>query len=50
MDRATKPGLDILQLCSDLAPHWVMDIEFENVIAVWASVFALKITHVQLVV
>ena len=33
-----------------LASHWVKDIEFESVIAVWASVFALKITHAQLVV
>ena len=32
------------------ASHWVKDVEFESVIAVWASNFALKITHAQLVV
>ena len=32
------------------ASHWVKDIEFESVMAVWASVLALKITHTQLVV
>ena len=40
----TKPGLD------GLASHWVRDVEFESVIAVGASVFALKITHAQLAV
>ena len=49
MVKATKPGLDILQSCSDLASHWVEDIEFESLIDVWASVFTLKITHAQLV-
>ena len=42
--------LDILQSCSGNASHWVKDVEFESVIAVWASVFALKITIAQLVV
>ena len=28
----------------------VTDIEFESAIAAWASVFALKTTHAQLVV
>ena len=46
----TKPGLDTLQLCSVLASHWVKDVEFESMIAVWASVFALTITYAQLVV
>ena len=33
------------------ASHWVNDIEFESVIALWAaSVFALKTTRSQLVV
>ena len=32
------------------ASHWVKDVEFESVFAIWASVFALKITHAQLVV
>ena len=45
-----QPGLDILQSCSVLVSHWVKDVEFESVIAGWASVFALKITHVQLLV
>ena len=45
---------DTLCICSDVLidgvySHWVKDIEFESVIAVWASVFALKTTHVQLV-
>ena len=48
--KATKHGLDILQSCSNLASHWVKDVVFESVIAVWASVFALKITHAQLAV
>ena len=33
-----------------LASHWVKDVEFESVIAVWASVFALKIALPLLVV
>ena len=45
MVETTKPGLDILQSCSFLASHWVKDVEFESVIAVWASVFALKVTY-----
>jgi len=49
MVTATKPGLDILQSCSAPASHWVKYIEFESVIAVWASVYALKTTHAQLV-
>ena len=49
MIMATIPEIDILQSCSGHASHWVKDIEFESVIAVWASVFALKITHTQLV-
>ena len=49
MVKETKPGLDNLQLCSGYACHWVKDIEFESAIAVWATVFALKITHAQLV-
>ena len=48
MVKATKLGLHILQSCSVLASHWVEDVEFESVIAVWASVFALKITHAKL--
>ena len=50
MVKATKPGLEILQLCSGHASHWVKDVEFESVIAIWASFFSLKITHAQLVV
>ena len=50
MVKAFKPGLDIFLSCSSHASHWVKDIEFESVIVVWASVFALKMTHVQLVV
>ena len=50
MVKATKPMLDILQCCSVLASHWVKDFELECVIVVWASVFALKTTHAQLVV
>ena len=49
MVKATKPVLDILQSCSLLASHWLKDVEFESMIAVWASVFALKIIHAQLV-
>ena len=50
MVKATKPILDILQSCSGHASHWVNDVEFESVVAVWALVFALKITDNQLVV
>ena len=50
MINATKLGLDILQLCSNLVSHWVKDVVFETKISVWAKVFALKITHAQLVV
>ena len=50
MVKATKPGLDILQSSSGHGSHWVKDDEFESVIAVWASEFALKINHAQLVV
>ena len=50
MVKATKPGLDIIQSCSNLATHWVKDIKYESVIAVWASVFALKFSHAQVVV
>ena len=50
MVKATKPGLDVLQLCSGHASHWVEDVEFESMTDVWASVFALKITHAQIVV
>ena len=50
MVKATKLGLDILQSCSGHASHWVKDVEFESLIAVWTSVFALKFTHAQLVV
>ena len=42
MVKANKPVLDILQSCSGHASHWLKDAEFESVIAVWASVFALK--------
>ena len=49
MVKETESGLDIIQPCSDHASHWVEDVEFESVIAVWASVFALKINHAQLV-
>jgi len=50
MVQATKPGLVILQSCSVNASHWVKGIEFESVLAVWASVVTFKITHAQLVV
>ena len=50
MFNATRPGLGIIQSCNDLASHWVKDIELEGVIYVWASVFAVQTTHVQLVV
>ena len=50
MVKAIKPGLDIHQSCSALVSHWVADIKLEGVIAVWAPVFSLKITHSQLVV
>ena len=49
MAKATKPGLDILKSCGGHASHWVKDIEFESAIAVWASAFALKTAHIQLV-
>lgn len=45
---ATKSGLDIFQSCNVLAFNWVKNIELESVIAVWAPIFALKITHTQL--
>ena len=44
------PVLNIFQACSNLASNWVKDIELETVVVVWASVFALKITHTSLVV
>ena len=44
------PGLNILQSCGAHSSHWVGDIESESVVAVWASVFALEITHAQRVV
>ena len=50
MFKVTKPGIDILQSCSVLTFHWVRDVEFKCVIAVWASVFALKSTHGQALV
>ena len=50
MVKATKPRLDILQSCSNLASYWDKYIELESVIAVWALVFARKITHAQRVV
>ena len=50
MVKATKAGLYILQSCSIFASHSVKDVEIESVIAVLASIFALKIGHVQLVV
>ena len=50
MVRATKPGLDILQSCSGYASHRAKNIKFVSVIAAWASVFALKSTHAQLLV
>ena len=50
MAKASKPGLDVLQLCSGNASLWVKDIEYENGIAVWASVFALEIIQAHLVV
>ena len=49
MVKETKPELDILQSCSTYTSHWIEDVEFESVIAVWASVFALRITGAQLV-
>ena len=42
MVKATKHKLDNVQSRSDLASHWNLDIELECVIAVRASVFALK--------
>ena len=50
MVKASKPVLDVLQSRSNLASHWVKYIKLESVIAVWATVFALEFTHVQLVV
>ena len=50
MVKTTKPGLDVLQSCTDLASHGVKDIKLESLITVGASVFALKITSAQLVV
>ena len=50
MVKETKPELDILQSCSTYTSHWIEDVEFESVIAVWASVFAHKTTHAQFVV
>ena len=50
MMKGTEPGLGILQSCSVLAFHKVKDVEFESLTAVWASVFAHKIIHAQLVV
>ena len=45
-----KPILDILQSSCFLAFNRVKDIKLESVISVWASVFAPKTTHTQLVV
>ena len=50
MVKATAPGLDILQSCSGYASHLVEDIELESLIAVKASIFALKITNADLLV
>ena len=50
MIKETKQGPDTLQLCNDLVSHWVKNINFESVIAVWTSVLALKITQTQLIV
>ena len=50
MAKATEPAPDFLRSCSGLASHWFKDIELESVIVVWASVFALKITHAQFLV
>ena len=50
MDKAIKPTVYIIQWCSVFASHWVKAVEFESVIAVWSSVYALKIAHAQLVV
>ena len=50
MVNASKSGLNILQSCSGTCFNWIKDFKFENVIYVWASVFALKITHAQLLV
>ena len=40
----------MLQSCSGHASHWVRDVKFESMIAVWVSVFLLKIADAQLVV
>ena len=50
MVKATKLGLDILQWCSGHGSQWFKEVEFESAIAVWASVFSLKIAHAQLLV
>ena len=50
MINATKPGIEIIQSFSAPASHWVKHVEFENVIAVWPSVCALKTIHAHLVV
>ena len=42
--------LDFCQSFSNLASHWVEDVELESVIGVWVPVFALKPLDVQLVV
>ena len=49
MVKTAEPGLDIIQLYSVLASQWFTDIELGNLISVWASAFALKITHAHLV-
>ena len=50
MVKATKPGsISSIQIAT-LLPIGVRDIEFESVVGVWISVFAIKITHAQLVV
>ena len=50
MVKATKPGIDIFQSCSDFSSHCVKVNDLESVISIWASLIALKNTHAQLLV
>ena len=50
MANVTKPMLDKLRSCNNLASHWVKDNELGSVIGAWLTVLALEITHAQLVV
>ena len=48
--RQLNPDSTSSSRLAPLASYGVKDVEFESAIAVWASVFALKTSHAQLVV